>query len=157
MASRTQRAGERGLRSRLMGMAILVMAWCGTAAADPPPLADMNEVRAELGLPQGIRFLPGGEESWEYTRKVRQRGAWRYIFEPSGRVREVQPMRTPGDVAAVAVSETHASEVVGLLGNPDRIVPEGDTVAWQFGLPERGTLILRFAAGKFVADKQVLP
>jgi len=157
MASETKRAGERGWRSRLMVMAIPVAAWCGTVLADPPPLADMTEVRAELGLPQGIRFLPRGEETWEYTRKVRQRGAWRYVFEPSGRVRTVQPMRTPEDVAAVVVSETHASDVLALLGNPDRIVPEGDTVAWQFGLPERGTLVLRFAAGKFVAEKKVLP
>lgn len=157
MASETERAGERGLRSRLMGMAIPLIAWCGTALADPRALVDMTDVRAELGLPQAIRFLPGGEETWEYTRKVRQRGAWRYVFEPSGKVRAAQPMRTPEDVAAVVVSETHASEVVGRLGNPDRIVAEGDAVAWQFGLPERGTLVIRFAGGKFVADKKVLP
>ena len=99
MVSETQRAGQRGLRSRLMGMAIPVMAWCGTA----------------------------------------------------------RPMGTPGDVPAVVVPETQASEVVGMLGRPDRIVPEDGTVSRPFGLSERGTLVLCFAAGRFVADTQALP
>ncbi|MEI7970148.1 MAG: hypothetical protein WCJ69_14290 [Betaproteobacteria bacterium] len=150
--------GHRSLARAWPPILLAMIASAGCASAwTPRPLPDMAGVRAELGLPQAMRYLPNGDETWEYTRNVRQRGAWRYVFEPSGRVRTAQPMRTRGDLEAIVVAQTRGAGVVSLLGSPDRIVAEGDSVAWQFGLPERGTLVLRFAADRTVASKTVLP
>jgi hypothetical protein len=134
------------------------LAWCLVclpAQAADAVLADMKAVRAEWGLPQAIRFRDGGVEVWEYHRKVTRNGAWRYAFDPAGKVLSVERIRTAEDVAAIVVSETQASEVVALLGSPDRIVPDGDGVGWQFQLPQGGTLVLGFAAGKIVSTKTV--
>ncbi len=133
------------------------MLWWPQAGAADTKLADMKEVRAEWGLPQAIRFRDDGTEVWEYHRKVTRNGAWRYSFDPAGKVMSVQRIRTAEDIAAIVVSETHASEVISLLGSPDRIVPDGDSVGWQFQLPQGGTLTLGFAAGKIVSTKKVAP
>lgn len=127
------------------------------ARATDTALADMKAVRAEWGLPQAIRFDAGGAEVWEYHRRVTRNGAWRYLFDAAGKVVSVRAIRTAEDIASIAVSETHAAEVVARMGSPDRIVPEGDGVAWQFYLPQGGSLMLRFAAGKIVSSKTVSP
>lgn len=110
----------------------------------------MQEVRNRTGLPNAMRFLESGEEVWEFNDRRVGWGAWRVVYERDGKVREVVPIRRPEDIAQVKAGGASAAEVLELLGEPGGVSFAGQDAVWEYCLPDRSRLKVRFGEGKRV-------
>lgn len=108
----------------------------------------MQEVRNRTGLPNAMRFLDSGEEVWEFNDRRVAWGAWRVVFERDGKVREIVPIRRPEDIARVKTGGASAPEVLELLGEPAGVSFTGQDAVWEYCLPDRSRLKVRFGPGK---------
>jgi hypothetical protein len=140
-----------------ISLAIGAMAFAGCASrptgdaaifGKPPAGTTMQEVRRQTGLPNAMRFLDTGEEVWEFNDRRVAWGAWRVVFERDGRVREVVPIRRPEDIARVKAGGATAPEVLELLGEPGGVSFAGQDAVWEYCLPDRSRLKVRFGPGK---------
>lgn len=116
----------------------------------PPQGATMQEVRNKTGLPNAMRFLDSGEEVWEFNDRRVAWGAWRVVFEPDGKVRDIAPIRRPEDIAKVKAGGASGQEVLDLLGEPAGVSFVGQEAVWEYCLPDRSRLKVRFGEGKRV-------
>lgn len=114
----------------------------------PPVGTTMQEVRNQTGLPNAMRFLETGEEVWEFNDRRVAWGAWRVVFERDGKVREIVPIRRPEDIARVKAGGASAPEVLELLGEPGGVSFVGQDAVWEYCLPDRSRLKVRFGPGK---------
>lgn len=114
----------------------------------PPVGTTMQDVRNQTGLPNAMRFLDTGEEVWEFNDRRVAWGAWRVVFERDGKVREIVPIRRPEDIARVKAGGASAPEVLELLGEPGGVSFVGQDAVWEYCLPDRSRLKVRFGPGK---------
>lgn len=136
-------------------MLVIALAGCaarptGEAAiyGKAPEGATMQEVRNRTGLPNAMRFLDSGEEVWEFNDRRVGWGGWRVVFEPDGKVREIKPIRRPEDIARVKAGGVTGPEVLELLGEPGGVSFVGQDAVWDYCLPDRSRLKVRFGPGK---------
>jgi hypothetical protein len=136
---------------------MVVLAGCATRPTGDaaiygkaPEGATMQEVRNRTGLPNAMRFLDTGEEVWEFNDRRVAWGAWRVVFEPDGKVRAIVPIRRPEDIARVKAGGVTAPEVLELLGEPGGLSFAGQDAVWEYCLPDRSWLKVRFGGGKRV-------
>jgi hypothetical protein len=142
-----------------IGVALLIIALTGCAArptgeaaiyGKSPQGGTMQEVRNRTGLPNAMRFLESGEEVWEFNDRRVAWGAWRVVYERDGKVREIVPIRRPEDIAQVKAGGASAAEVLELLGEPGGVSFAGQDAVWEYCLPDRSRLKVRFGEGKRV-------
>jgi hypothetical protein len=117
----------------------------------PPQGGTMQEVRNRTGLPNAMRFLGSGEEVWEFNDRRVAWGAWRVVYERDGKVREIVPIRRPEDIAQIKAGGASAPEVLERLGEPAGVSFAGQDAVWEYCLPDRSRLKVRFGEGKRVA------
>lgn len=110
----------------------------------PPEGTTMQEVRVRTGLPNAMRFLETGEDVWEFNDRRVAWGGWRVVFEGDGKVREIVPIRRPEDIARVKAGGVTAPEVLELLGEPGGLSFTGQDPVWEYCLPDRSRLKVRF-------------
>jgi hypothetical protein len=143
-----------------IGVLLLFIALTGCAArptgeaaiyGKSPQGGTMQEVRNRTGLPNAMRFLESGEEVWEFNDRRVAWGAWRVVYERDGKVREIVPIRRPEDVAQVKAGGASAAEVLELLGEPGGVSFAGQDAVWEYCLPDRSRLKVRFGEGRRVA------
>jgi hypothetical protein len=143
-----------------IGVLLLIIALTGCAArptgeaaiyGKSPQGGTMQEVRNRTGLPNAMRFLDSGEEVWEFNDRRVAWGAWRVVYERDGKVREIVPIRRPEDVAQVKAGGASAAEVLELLGEPGGVSFAGQDAVWEYCLPDRSRLKVRFGEGRRVA------
>ena len=143
-----------------IGVSLLIIALTGCAArptgeaaiyGKSPQGGTMQEVRNRTGLPNAMRFLESGEEVWEFNDRRVGWGAWRVVYERDGKVREIVPIRRPEDIAQVKAGGASAAEVLELLGEPGGVSFAGQDAVWEYCLPDRSRLKVRFGEGKRVA------
>lgn len=143
----------------VVSLAIASMAFLGCASrptgeaasvGKPPAGSTMQEVRRQTGLPNAMRFLATGEEVWEFNDRRVAWGAWRVVFEQGGKVREVVPIRRPEDIARVQAGGMTAPEVLERLGEPGGVSFSEQDAVWEYCLPDRSRLKVRFGPGRKV-------
>ncbi|MCU0868656.1 MAG: hypothetical protein MUF30_03510 [Burkholderiales bacterium] len=122
----------------------------GPAGGRAPEGRTMAEVRNANGLPDAIRFGQDGRQIWEYTGRAVRGGAFRVTYADDGRVASVEPFRTRDDVARLRAGDTSAPEVVALLGDPDRIRYVEGAAQWEYPLPDRTRLLIRYGRDRRV-------
>lgn len=122
----------------------------GPSGGRPPQGTTMSEMRYANGLPDAIRFDGAGRQMWEYVGRRTSGGAFRVVYGPDGRVESVIAFRTPDDVARLRAGETRAPEVLDLLGDPERIRYVGGVAHWEYALPDRSRLHIRYGADRVV-------
>lgn len=143
--------------SALLVFGLIAVAGCasrptGEAAiyGKSPTGSTMQEVRNQTGLPNAMRFRDTGEDVWEFNDRRVGWGAWRVVFERDGKVREIVPIRRPEDIAAVKAGGASAQEVLELLGEPRGVSFAGQDPVWEYCLPDRSRLKVRFGSGRKV-------
>lgn len=143
------------------GLLLVIVALAGCAArptgdaaiyGKAPEGSTMQEVRKRTGLPNAMRFLDTGEEVWEFNDRQVGWGAWRVVFEPDGKVREIKPIRRPEDVARLKTGGATGQEVLDLLGEPGGVSFAGQDAVWEYCLPDRSRLKVRFGGDKKVVN-----
>ncbi|MBX9962512.1 MAG: outer membrane protein assembly factor BamE [Burkholderiales bacterium] len=140
-----------------VSLAIVMLAGCaarptGEAAiyGKAPEGTTMQEVRTRTGLPNAMRFLGSGEEVWEFNDRRVGWGGWRVVFELDGKVREIKSIRRPEDIARLKTGGATGQEVLELLGEPGGVSFTGQDAVWEYCLPDRSRLKVRFGEGKRV-------
>jgi hypothetical protein len=153
---------ERRVRAAWLGAMLGLMvaaSACSTVAGPPggraPEGRTMSEVRSANGLPDAIRFDGTGRQIWEYVGRSVRGGAFRIVYASDGRVETVTPFRTPDDIARLKAGETRAPEVHDLLGDPERIRHVDGAAQWEYRLPDRSRLQIRYGSDRVVDSVRI--
>ena len=122
--------------NRLTLAAVLVLAGCAVDRLPQivAPGASATAVESQLGKPVAQGQLPGGETYWDYTLQPLGYHNYRVTFDPSERVRGVQDLLTPQNIARITpgMSRAQIADIVGVSRQPERYANGTSSLTWRY-------------------------